>query len=194
MNEVCENRILYKYSANLGYYNEHLSNEARTYIKSIRNKTINLNNFIRSRNYLIVIYVYGVHCVVISPHFFPISFYLINKKVQRYFTEWDSLSYSTIYSFFNISYHMQKIRNDDSSNTYFDYNTKSLWVCVDQIMSKKLFYTDPYYSSKIKDIFGYGGFCHYLAVFYDIKNNLDNHVDIMCFTIKRSRNMYLLVM
>ena len=80
MNEVCENRILYKYSANLGYYNEHLSNEARTYIKSIRNKTINLNNFIPSRNYLIVTYVYGVHCVVISPHFFPISFYLTKKR------------------------------------------------------------------------------------------------------------------
>ena len=56
-------------------------------------------------------------------------------------------------------------------------------------MSKKLFYIEPHYLSKINNIFGYRGFCHYHALFYDIKNNVNNKVDIMCFRIKRSRNM-----
>ena len=61
-------------------------------------------------------------------------------------------------------------------------------------MSKKLFYIEPHYLLKIKNIFGYRGFCHYHALFYDIKNNVNNKVDIMCFRIKRNRNMYILVM
>ena len=57
-----------------------------------------------------------------------------------------------------------------------------------------MFCTDPYYSLKIRSIFDYGGFCHYRTIFNDIKHNLDNNVGIMCFRVKRNRNMYILVM
>ena len=57
-----------------------------------------------------------------------------------------------------------------------------------------MFYTDPYYLIKIKSIFGYGGFCHYRALFNYIKHNINNNVDIMCFRVKRNRNIFILVM
>ena len=86
MNEVCENRILYNYSTKLGYYDEHNNQESRDYANSIKNKTININDFTTDKNYFIVPYVYGIHIIVIlsttaiSPHLLLISFYLINKK------------------------------------------------------------------------------------------------------------------
>ena len=36
MAEVCENRILYNYSSNLGYYDEHNDNEGKIYSNSIK--------------------------------------------------------------------------------------------------------------------------------------------------------------
>ena len=97
------------------------------------------------------------------------------------------------YSFFNTSCQIQKFRKDRSDNFFFDYDTDELWTYVDKIMDKKMFYADPYYLLKNRNIFGYGGFCHYRALFNDIKHNLDNNVDIMCFRVKRNRNMYILV-
>ena len=57
---------------------------------------------------------------------------------------------------------------------------KNFWVYDDKIMSKKLFYTDPYYSSKIKNIFGYGKSCHYHTLFYDIENKDKMIKSILC--------------
>ena len=56
-------------------------------------------------------------------------------------------------------------------------------------MSKRLFYSDPYYILKIKNIFGYGGICHYNEIFHDIKQVLDNDMNIMCYRIKRNKNL-----
>ena len=56
-----------------------------------------------------------------------------------------------------------------------------------------MFYTDPYYLIKIKNIFDYGGFCHYTALFNDIKHTINNSVDIMCFRVKRNRNILILL-
>ena len=60
-------------------------------------------------------------------------------------------------------------------------------------MNKRMFDTDPYYLLKMKNIFGYGGFCHYTTLFNDIKYNINNNVDIMCFKVKRNRNIFILV-
>ena len=60
-------------------------------------------------------------------------------------------------------------------------------------MSKRLFYSDPYYILKIKNIFGYRGICHYNEIFHDIKQVLDNDMDIMCYRIKRNKNLYTLI-
>ena len=60
-------------------------------------------------------------------------------------------------------------------------------------MSKRLFYSDPYYILKIKNIFGYGGICHYNEIFHDIKQVLDNDMNIMCYRIKRNKNLYTLI-
>ena len=199
MNEVCQNRILYNYSTKLGYYDEHNNQKSRDYTNSIKNKTQNINDFTTDKNYFIVPYAYGIHVIVIlsttaiSPHLLPISFYLINKKTSIYFKERGLFSYSTIYSLFNTSYQIQKFRKDRSDNFFFDYDTDELWTYLDKIMDKKLFHTDPYYLLKIRNIFSYGRFCHYRALFNDIKHNLDNNVDIMCFRVKRKRNMYILV-
>ena len=61
-------------------------------------------------------------------------------------------------------------------------------------MDQKMFYTDLYYLLKIRNLFGYEGFCHYRALFSDIKHNLNNNADIMCFKVQRNRNMFILVM
>ena len=60
-------------------------------------------------------------------------------------------------------------------------------------MNKKMFYTDPYYLIKIKNIFDYGGFSHYTALFNDIKHTKKYNVDIMCFRVERYRNIFILV-
>ena len=57
-------------------------------------------------------------------------------------------------------------------------------------MSKKLFYTDPLYLIKIKGIFGYGGYCHYIYLFHDIKYNSRNYINIICYRIKRNKNIF----
>ena len=116
MNDVCENRILHNCSANLGYYNQQKNDEPRTYSKSIKNKTTDLNDFAIYKNYFIVPYIYGTHTIIIlattaiSPHLLPITFYLINKRTPIYFNERNLFSYSTMYSFFNTSYQIQNLR------------------------------------------------------------------------------------
>ena len=201
MNEVCENRILYNYSTKLGYYDEHNNEESREYSDSLKNETININDFTSDKNYFMIPYVYATHFVVIlsttaiSPHLLPISFYLINKEKSNNFKEWDLFSYSLIYSFFNTSYRIQKFKNKDrGNNNYFDYETDILWKYVDKIMNEKMFDTDPYYLTKIKNIFGYGGFCHYTALFNDIKHTINNNVDIMRFRVKRNRNIFICIL
>ena len=200
MNEVCENRILYNYSTKLGYYDEHNNEESREYSDSLKNKTTNINDCTSDKNYFMIPYIYATHFVAIlsttaiSLHLLPISFYLINKKSSNYFKEWDLFSYSLIYSFFNTSYRIQKFRNENNNgNNYFDYETDRLWKYVDKIMNKKVFYIDPYYLIKIKNIFGYGGLCHYTALFNDIKHTINNDVDIKHFRVKRNRNIFILV-
>ena len=61
-------------------------------------------------------------------------------------------------------------------------------------MSQKLFYSDPLYLIKIKSIFGYGGYCHYTYLFYDIKHNARNDVNIICYRIKRNNNIFNLAL
>ena len=130
----------------------------RDYTNSIKNKTQNVNDFTTDKNYFIIRYVCGIHVIVIlsttaiSPHLLPISFYLINKKTSIYFKERGLFSYSTIYSLFNTSYQIQKFRKDRSDNFFFDYDTDELWTYVDKIMDKKMFYTSPCCSLKIRKI------------------------------------------
>ena len=50
-------------------------------------------------------------------------------------------------------------------------------------MSNKLFYTDPLYLIKIKGIFGYGGYCHYIYLFHDVKYNSRNDINIIYYMI-----------
>ena len=106
MNEVCEKGILYNCSTKLGYYDEHNNEESRKYSDSLKNKTININDFTSDKNQFMIPYIYATHFVVIlsttaiSPHLLPISFYLINKETSNYFKEWDLFSYSLIYSSF----------------------------------------------------------------------------------------------
>ena len=57
MNEVCENRILYNYSTKLGYYDEKNSQESRDYSYSIKNKTINVNDFTSDKNFWFFIFM-----------------------------------------------------------------------------------------------------------------------------------------
>ena len=59
-------------------------------------------------------------------------------------------------------------------------------------MNKKVFYIDPYYLIKIKNIFDYRGFCHYTALFNDIKHAITNDVDVMRFRVKTNRNIFIL--
>ena len=105
MNEVCENRTLCSYQTKLGYYDEHNNEESGEYSDSLKNKTININDF----NYFMIPYIYTTHFVVIlsttaiSLHLLTMPFYLINKETSNYFKEWDLFSYSLIYSFFNTS-------------------------------------------------------------------------------------------
>ena len=119
MNEVCKNRILYDYLTKWGYYEEQNNQESRGYSDSLKNKTINVNDFTSDKNYFLVPYIYVTHFIVIlastaiSPHLLPIWFHLINKETSNYFKEWDLFSYSIIYSFFNTSYRIQKFKNKD---------------------------------------------------------------------------------
>ena len=65
------------------------------YSNSIKNVTININDFTSDRNYFTISYVYGAHLILIlstagvSPHLLPISFYLIDKKTKYLFKEWN---------------------------------------------------------------------------------------------------------
>ena len=160
---------------------------------------ININDFKSDRNYFIT-YIYGAHLALIlstigrSPHILPISFYLRTKKTTYIFKEWDLLSYSSIYSFFNASYYIENFKDEGASNDYFDYDTNKVWKYVDRAMSKKLYYSDPLYLIKIKSIFGYGGYCHYTYLFHDIKHNARNDVNIVCYRIKRNNNIYNLAL
>ena len=56
------------------------------------------------------------------------------------------------YSFFNTSYQIQHFRKDRSDNFFFDYDTDELWTYVDKTMDKKMFYTSPCCSLKIRKI------------------------------------------
>ena len=56
-----------------------------------------------------------------------------------------------------------------------------------------MFYTDPYYLIRIKNIFTYEGFCHYAALFNNIKHTINNNVDIVCFRVKINRNIFILL-
>ena len=90
---------------------------------------------------------------------------------------------------------MQNFKNkNNNGNNYFDYETDKLWKYVNKIINKKMFYTDPYYLIRIKNIVAYGGFCHYAALINDTKHTINNNVDIMCFRVKRNRNIFILVM
>ena len=65
------------------------------YSNSIKNITININDFTSDRNYFTISYVYGAHLILVlstagvSPHLLPISFYLIDKKTIYLFKEWN---------------------------------------------------------------------------------------------------------
>ena len=102
----------------------------------------------------------------------------------------DLLSYSSIYSFFNDSYYVEKFKNEGASENYFDYETNKVWKYVDRIMSKKNILFGPLYLIRIKNIFGYEGYCHYTYLFHDIKHNARNDVNIVCYRIKRNNNIY----
>ena len=87
-----------------------------------------------------VLYIYVTHFIVIlattaiSPHLLPIWFYLINNETSNYFKEWDLFSYSIIYSSFNTSYRIQKLKKKiKNNNNIFDYETDKIWIYVDKI-------------------------------------------------------------
>ena len=61
------------------------------------------------------------------------------------------------------------------------------------MINKKMFYIGPYYLIRIKNIFAYGGFCHYAALFNNIKHTINNNVDIVCFRVKINRNIFILL-
>ena len=121
INKTCQKRFLFNYSTKLGYYdenNDHNVNKehSRDYSNSIQNITININDFTSDRNYFTISYIYGAHLILIlstagvSSHLLAISFYLINKKTTCVFKEWNLLSYSSIYSFFNESYYVENLK------------------------------------------------------------------------------------
>ena len=45
----------------------------------------------------------------------------------------------------------------------------------------------------MENIFGYGGMCHYNEIFHDIKKILNNDMNIMCYRVKRNKNLYTLI-
>ena len=59
MKEACENRILCSYSTKLGYYDELDNEESREYSDSLKNKTININDFTSHRNYFMIPDIYA---------------------------------------------------------------------------------------------------------------------------------------
>ena len=103
INKFCQKRLLFNYSAKLGCYdenNDHNDNKERSrdYSDSIKNVTININDFTSDRNYFTITYIHGAHLILIlstisvSPHLLPTSFYLINKETTHILKEWDLLS------------------------------------------------------------------------------------------------------
>ena len=113
-------RLFFHYSTKLGYYDENNyhnddKEHSRDYSNSIKNIT-NIIDFTSDRNYFTISYIYGAHLILIlstagvSSHLLPISFYLINKKTTCVFKEWNLLSYSSIYSFFNESYYVENLK------------------------------------------------------------------------------------
>lgn len=61
------------------------------------------------------------------------------------------------------------------------------------MMEKRIYYTDSYYVSGIKQIFGYGGCCHHRCLLQDNKKIVDDKIDIMFFRVGRHNNLYGLV-
>ena len=121
VNKIFQKRLLFNYSTKLGYddeNNEHNDNKehSRDCSNSIKCITININDFTSDRNYFTISYIYGAHLILIlstagvSSHLLPISFYLINKKTTCVFKEWNLLSYSSTYSFFNESYYAENLK------------------------------------------------------------------------------------
>ena len=45
----------------------------------------------------------------------------------------------------------------------------------------------------MENIFGYGGMCHYNEIFHDIKKILNNDMNIVCYRVKRNKNLYTLI-
>ena len=62
---------------------------------------------------------------------------MVDTKTKYFFKEWDLLSYSSIYSFFNDLYYIEKFKNEWTSENYFDYDTNKVLKYLDRIMSKK---------------------------------------------------------
>ena len=152
INKLCHKRLLFNYSTKLGYYDENndynnIKELLRDYSNSIKNITININDFTPDRNYFTISYVRGAH-------------------------------------------YIEKFKDVGESYNYLDYDANKVWKYVDKIMSKKLFYTDPLYLIKIKSIFGYGGYYHYTYLFHDIKYNSRNDINIICYRIKRNKNIF----
>ena len=75
----------------------------------------------------------------------------------------------------------------------FDGHNFCDWKSNDKIISKELYYTDPYYSFKLNKIFGYGGYCHYRVSFHDEKSRANTVVNLFCFRTERNRNTFLLI-
>ena len=67
------------------------------------------------------------------------------------------------------------------------------WKSSDKIVSKEMYYTDPYYSSSVTKIFGYGGYCYYKVLYRDTKNDMTSNVNLFCLRTERNRNMFLLI-
>ena len=95
VNKIFQERLLFNYSTKLGYDDE--SNErndnkehSRNCSNSIKNITININDFTSDKNYFTISYIYGAHLILIlstagvCPHLLPISFYLVNKKTSYF--------------------------------------------------------------------------------------------------------------
>ena len=196
INNVCQNRILYSFSSLKEYYKD--EGYRHKLIQSSSKLTINIEYFTSYSNYFLVPYLHAIYIIIIlsttaiSPHLLPISFYLINDRTTNHFIEWEYFSYSSVYEIFNRTYYLKKqIKNDPTqfSNNYDFYD----WKSNDKIVSKEIYYTDPYYPSSLNKIFGYGGYCHYRVSYQDIKRDADSIENLFCFRTERGKNMFLLI-
>ena len=87
-----------------------------------------------------------------------INLNLIHHKTLEFFEEWNLFSYSTVFKFIKSERKLKKFKKDINSATIFSYTIDKVWLYINKMMEKRMYYTDSYYVSGIKKKFGYEGF------------------------------------